>query len=261
MNDARVIERCAIERCAAAAWAPGLAREVNGWLVRHTPGVRRRRSNAALPLAPSADTLLAGLPGVEEFYAERGLPVTVQVAPAEDHRDLDQALAARGYREDAPTLVRTAPAALVAGAAPHARTDGARVEEEPSRRWLDAYVTLDGNPGGRETADHVLTRIPAPAAYVSVERDGRAAGIGLFAADGEWCGIFCMATDAARRRQGIATEVLRAGAAWAAERGAGRLYLQVTADDAHRPARELYGRAGFGLSHRYHYRIKDQPGR
>jgi ribosomal protein S18 acetylase RimI-like enzyme len=77
--------------------------------------------------------------------------------------------------------------------------------------------------------------------------------MGLFAADSGWAGVFAMATVPEFRGQGIATEVLGAGARWAAGQDATRLYLQVEEDNA--AAIGLYTRAGFTRSYGYHYRI------
>ncbi len=151
------------------------------------------------------------------------------------------------------------------GCSPSEDTDGMRrpwctlhrpaPAEHPTRQWLDAYVVLDGHENSQEAADQVLSRIPGPAAYLSVERgDHRVVGIGLIVAAPGCGGVFCMATHPAHRRQGIATAILHVGARWAAARGAEELYLQVM-DDNH-AARRLYHRVGFRVSHTYHYRLK-----
>lgn len=99
-----------------------------------------------------------------------------------------------------------------------------------------------------------LTRIPGPAAYLSVEHGGRVVSMGLIVTAPGCGGVFCMATHPAYRRRGIATAILHAGARWAAARGAGDLYLQVM--HGNHAARRLYGLAGFRVSHTYHYRLK-----
>ena len=83
-------------------------------------------------------------------------------------------------------------------------------------------------------------------------RGGRVAGTGLCAVEGAWAGVFCLATAAEARRRGIGRAVLAGLAAWAAGRGASRLYLQVEAGNA--AARALFAGAGFTRSHGYHYR-------
>ncbi|AGZ39874.1 GNAT family N-acetyltransferase [Actinoplanes friuliensis] len=238
----RAVDAWAIELAAAAAWPATEVEKSGGWLLRHTPGVPRRRSNSALP--PPAP---AGLDEVEAFYRARELPVTIQVSPAEHHAQLDAHLAARGYRREAPTLVLTAPA--VAEPPRHATdvTDHSTdVTDHSTAEWLAAYRTLSGD------AIAVLENLPEPAAFVRV--GDRA--IGLFVATGGWAGVFCMATDPRHRRQGLASAVLRAGARWAVAQGVAGLYLQV--EEGNRAARSLYARAGFTSSHSYHYRIAER---
>ncbi|MEU7989464.1 hypothetical protein AB0B56_31820 [Streptosporangium canum] len=58
-----------IERCAANAWPARHIEERDGWLLRHTPGVNRRRSNSALPLTGATPSI----PALEAFYTARSL--------------------------------------------------------------------------------------------------------------------------------------------------------------------------------------------
>ncbi|MGH3244630.1 MAG: GNAT family N-acetyltransferase, partial [Trebonia sp.] len=56
-----------------------------------------------------------------------------------------------------------------------------------------------------------------------------------------------------RRRQGLGTAITAAACREAEVRGLRNAFLQVEVDNA--PARALYGRLGFRVSHRYHYRV------
>jgi GNAT superfamily N-acetyltransferase len=201
---------------------------------------------------------------VEGFYHAAGLPVTVQVSPVERHAALDAALVARGYRREAPTLVLTAPvaavlalhdASVVPGAAAPARP--VVIESGAGTGWLAAYQALNGPADTSAVAGSVVARVPAPTGFARLAVDGRDVAIGLFVADGEWTGVFCMATDPRYRRRGLALAVLGAGARWAAARGCAGLYLQVEQDNI--AARYLYARAAFTHSHSYHYRVSDTP--
>jgi GNAT superfamily N-acetyltransferase len=242
-----------IERHAAQAWPAAITERAGGWLLRNTPGVRRRRSNSALPPPPERRPH-AALEAVEAFYVRRGLPVAIQVSPAEHHAELDGHLAARGYRHAAPTLVLTAPVGAVMTAR-HART--VNITEDPAPAWLDAFVELDGHDDSDRVGKQVFKRITGHTGYASMTVDGQIAGMGLFVAAPGWAGVFCMATRPAHRRQGIAASIIAAGARWAALHGADRLYLQVEAEND--PAKRLYARAGFVHSHGYHYRIAPVP--
>ncbi|MDN3352828.1 GNAT family N-acetyltransferase [Actinomadura sp. DC4] len=232
----------AIERRAFAAWPAGSVREEAGWLLRHTPGVGRRRSNSAVPVSE------ASIEHLEAFYRSRGRPAMVQLGgPA--HAELDARLADRGYVVDAPTSVLTASTADVVAAT---REGSAELRERAD--WLTTFAELDEHTDSALIGEKVISRIAAPAGFISATRDGRAAGMGLFAADSGWAGVFAMATRPECRGRGVATEVLGAGARWALAQGATRLYLQV--EDGNAPAGALYGRAGFVRSHGYHYRIR-----
>jgi GNAT superfamily N-acetyltransferase len=105
------VEPEAIERAAAAAWPAGEVEERGGWLLRHTPGLDRARSNAALPLVAQPDPAVA-----TAWYATRGAPALVQVAPLERRGVLDAALVGAGWEERTRVDVLAARAANVATA-------------------------------------------------------------------------------------------------------------------------------------------------
>jgi ribosomal protein S18 acetylase RimI-like enzyme len=226
-----------IEAHAVGAWPSTRVERAGGWLLRHTPGVGKRRNNSALPSGPAPSVDVA-----EAFYRALGIPVIVQISPVEEHAALDAVLAARGYRHDAPTLVMTATAADVAAADP-----AVVIVPELTPAWRAAY-------GNQAVSEHVLDRITASTGYASVTVGGEIAALGLFVAGDGLSGVFCMATSPGHRRQGLAASILRAGAAWSARQGADLLYLQV--EDDNEAALGLYRKAGFSRSHSYHYRVR-----
>ncbi|WP_148046282.1 GNAT family N-acetyltransferase [Halostreptopolyspora alba] len=242
-----------IERHATSAWPAPISHRVDGWLLRHTPGMRRLRSgNTALPL--SSDGGRPGLAAVEAFYRDRGLPAAIQVSPAAQHTELDTYLSERGYRFDTPVQVLTASADAVA-AAPHPPTWTVRVDDAPTPGWLKAFVDLDAQHDSRALAERVIAEVDLPAAYTRIDDGHRTIGIGAFVGgDDRWAGVYCMATHPGYRRRGVAAAILRAGAQWVAERAITGLYLQVTRSNT--AARALYARAGFAHAYGYHYRLR-----
>jgi N-acetylglutamate synthase len=242
-----------IERLAANAWPAANVQLLDGWLLRHTPGIARRRSNSALP--PSGEALAGRgeiLNEVERFYADRGQPAVVQVSPAELHGRLDRRLAARGYRRQAPTVVLATPIDRVPSAPPADPGLAVSVAGTATPGWLAAWAAIEGRPDAAATR-LVLARIGPPAGFLAATRDGEVVGVGLVVVERGWAGLFCMATRPEDRRRGVASAVARRAAGWAAGRGARQLYLQVEEDN--QPALRLYGRLGFRPSHRYHYRV------
>jgi GNAT superfamily N-acetyltransferase len=247
-----------VERRAITAWPAETAREQEGWLLRHTPGVLRRRSNSAVPPLTGAPAVSAVIDVVEPFYRERNRPVFVQMSTAEEHRELDAFLERRGYERAAPTMMLTAMTADVIAATTSpadviAATPPSVAELAERDAWVKIFTALDEHTDSAAVAEKVISRVVEPAAFVNVSREGLPAGMGLFAADSGWAGVFCMATRPELRGRGIASAILGTGARWAARNDAHRLYLQVEADND--AARALYERAGFSRSHGYHYRV------
>ncbi|WHT20079.1 GNAT family N-acetyltransferase [Crossiella sp. CA-258035] len=237
-------------RLASAAW-PGLhVREVDGWLLRSAGGVTNR-ANSVLAEGEPAD-VEAALAEVERHYARLGQPSVFQVSPDSRPADLDELLAARGYRVVSPVHGQTAaiPEAL---AALGEQTRHPVVTGEPTESWLDLYWAQNGqtDPASRFITQQILAAVPGGYA----ELDGQALVRGALVRD--WVGIFGMWVDPAARGKGLARAVLAGLLRWAADRGATHAFLQVMVDNT--VAQRLYASAGFSTVSSYHYRVLDRP--
>jgi ribosomal protein S18 acetylase RimI-like enzyme len=232
-----------VEELAARAWPAAETLRVDGWLLRHTPSLTRRRSNSALPLGDGSGDLAV----VEVFYASRAARARVQVSPAEARADLDAELARRGWSRNAPTDVLVADVDAVLE---RTKPGAVGLSEQSDPAWVAAWAACEERPDADEHARVVLAGIEPASAYARTADD---LGVGLAVCERGWAGLFCVATAAGARRRGIAGHVVHALARWAAGLGANGLYLQVDADNA--PAQALYARAGFRRAHGYHYRV------
>ncbi|QUH01586.1 GNAT family N-acetyltransferase [Saccharopolyspora erythraea] len=235
-----------VERAAAATWPASTVRPDAGWLLRHCGVLDRKRSNSALPPAV-VDDPAAAAERVERFYAGRGARPVVQVSPLEAHRELDEFLAGRGYAAIARADAMVAGTADVIASAV-AREFAVRLDTGPRDGWFAAGA------GAGRPVEPGLDAVRAPARFAIAFAGPIPVGVGLFALAGQWCGVYCMATAERWRRRGVAGTLLRAGARWAAEAGATRMFLQVEADNP--GAVLLYERVGFARSHGYHYRVR-----
>ncbi|MCI2420164.1 GNAT family N-acetyltransferase [Saccharopolyspora sp. K220] len=235
-----------IERAAVDTWPAETVERVDGWLLRHCGLMKRKRSNSALPPEVVADPA-AAVEQVEGFYAAWDIAPIVQVSPLDRHAELDAFLAERGYRAIAPTDTMFADCARVASAAPTAAFQ-VRFESGPRPSWLVAAEAVGSTP------EPSLDRVPQPVRFAIALHRGLPVGVGMFAVSADWCGVYGMATHPDWRRRGIASSILRAGAGWASEAGAARLFLQVEANNP--GARRCYETLGFVPSHSYHYRVR-----
>jgi len=114
----------------------------------------------------------------------------------------------------------------------------------PPGSWRRMYAIWIGQSLHGERADAVLAHGAVAgdrsqlAGMVTVSRSGDEGSIGLFAVDARW------------RRRGVGNQLLRAAAAWCAERNCTR--LSVVTQGANAGACRAYERAGYALSNEIH---------
>jgi GNAT superfamily N-acetyltransferase len=250
-----------LDALAARATAASLDVPLDGWVLRATADLPFRRSNTVAPNGEVAD-LDAAIAAVERFYGERDLPVRFQLSPAALPPGLDGVLAARGYEVEAPVVIALAETTTVI-ARTEDRAGDARVASGIDEAWVEQYARIHGEDDvWRDRIrgyGHMLGGLGLDTAAAVTGPDPSApVGLGFAVADSGWVGIFGMGTRPEARRRGAATAVLHGLAAWAAEHGAARLYLQV--EDENTAARALYARAGFTDAYGYHYRTRFRPG-
>lgn len=239
-----------IEQLAARGWPAEEVEEVEGWLLRRTVGVHRRRSNSMLPPADpahAARTVELALATAEEL----GFAEVVQVSPAEGHLRLDDDLAGRGMTVSGPSLVLAGPVTA------HAvmPVPGVLVElTELTPEWVEDWADVSGIDGTRETAELVLSQLADRARFATAldSSSGDPLGVAIGVVEGGWLGLFSLAVAPAARRRRAGTALVDALSSWAHARGARRTYLQVEADND--GALAFYAVRRFVIAHSYHYR-------
>ncbi|WP_019202056.1 GNAT family N-acetyltransferase [Tsukamurella sp. 1534] len=224
----RASEIRSLDLARARGWW-SLEREwVDGWLCRAAPGLTGDRANSAAPLHPDAS--LDRLDGVRAWYAERRLPVRLSTS--------DRLL--RG----APALART--------------TD---VLTAPSGGTADAGVVLAASPGAdwlrlSGAAAALAASAEGTVGFASIVEDGETVATARLAvtadaAGTQWGGVSAVTVAERHRRRGLASRIMAAVSARAAEEGAARLYLEVLQDNP--AAHALYAGLGFTRHHSYGY--------
>jgi GNAT superfamily N-acetyltransferase len=230
------------------ASAPPQEANIDGWLIRLSPGKAKRSRciNALRQGTLPLDDLLARC---QQAYDAAGLPLAVRVTPWSQPADLDAHLAAKGWgvfdAADVMVLDRLpsapAPVALQALDAP-------------------AYAALVGaqrRSSGRAIAAHAERIANAPVTYQGFalnDAAGAPLACGQMVVDGDLVGLYDIAS--AAPRQGHGERLCRALLALAHAQGARQAYLQVgSANDV---AQRLYARLGFVFAYRYHYRSPER---
>jgi len=245
-----------LERVADEAWPAPVRERLGDWVLRAADGFTNR-ANSVLPIGDPGRPLEAAVDACEAWYRERGLPPRI-TTPLPLRRDLDRLLAARGWVAQTPVQVQTATLASVLAAiaptGPHGRlasspTATVTLREEPSD---DLLAVVAGRKGGLPAAARGLLTAVRQVRFAEVyAASGRlaAAARGAIVGDGQWLHVGLVEVIEGHRRQGLAQQVTRALAAWAAQLGAGRAVLQVDSENS--PALRLYAGLGFATHHRY----------
>ena len=236
----------AIERATLAAVAPEEVLEIGGWLVGLDPGSIRRAASA-VPLRHDLPHDPAVLDAIEAAYRSRGLSAAFRVADAPGLQAVRDALTARGYGFEQPTLVKTAEVAAVRAVT---SAEPAHVADAPDDAWAAVFLGEGFDPVDGAYRVKALSRSRG-AAYGAVREGERAVAVGAGSYGHGWVSFHGMRTDAAHRGQGFAGRVLAGLAATATERGVDRAFLQV--EEKNTGARSLYRRAGFTPAWRYFY--------
>lgn len=223
----RTSEIRALEHAAALAW-PGTEQSWHdGWLLRAGGGYTSR-ANSAVPLDFSAN--IAAMPGIIDWYAERGLPPWLALP----ERLLPiRAEGTKHTRVMVTDVGVTEPDAVV------------QLLDRPDSAWLSCYR--------RDVPAEVLTAVVDGEVVFAAVRDvavGR--GAVTTAPDGtRWLGISAVRVAADHRRQGHARRLCVALLAWGAQHRATRAYVQVLSDN--HGAITLYHSLGFRLHHHHRY--------
>ncbi|MGW4300172.1 GNAT family N-acetyltransferase [Streptomyces sp. NPDC004376] len=255
-----------LAQVAARAWRPVESERLGQWELRAAGGFTRR-ANSVLPLGEPGLPLDAALLAVRRWYDERGLPAYVQTASGPDGvpEPLCAELERRGWTREVTAELWTGGLAPVAD-----RAEGAGVvlSREADEAWLARYqrkgvsdVALRVLGWGSPRSSEVESGGQPSVWFATVPgAAGEApAAIGRCVVDGRWAGFAAVEVDPARRRQGLATEVMAALARRALEEGASAAWLQV--EESNTGARTLYDRLGFAPHHAYHhYRAPDGSG-
>ncbi|MDB6454017.1 GNAT family N-acetyltransferase [Falsirhodobacter sp. 20TX0035] len=156
----------------------------------------------------------------------------------EGEEALDARLAAAGHAIDDVVVIYEGPVAALAGDSP------AAPEWPPSNDTVEMWAR-SGKVGPPRLA--VMERCLCPKTVIACE-----GGAGFVAVNGDLAVLHALEVAETHRRRGLARDLLRGAATWAATQGADRLALVVSEGNA--PARALYDGAGMRTSGRYYYR-------
>jgi N-acetylglutamate synthase len=251
--NSQTVDRAAVlatEERLVNVWPAVSTMLMEGWVVRFAHGYSSR-ANAASAITPGAGMSAELIEHIEHLYNEAGLVPSVRSTPL-CAPEVEPMLLARGYRIKDEAIMMVAPLNGYADAMAHPEII---IGPSPDQRWLSGIS--DRQEPSKRSADHLLAivgQIRVPAAFATLVIDGQPVGFAMGALDRGWAEIGSVMLDAQCRGKGFGRLLLTALMGWAAQSGAGRAFLQVSADNA--VATGLYRSLGFAELCRYRTLIK-----
>ncbi len=246
-----------VEEACLNAW-PAL-KEIfyDGWLIRLAEG-ETRRTNSVNVMGAGRYAVADKIAYCEAVYRAHGQPTYFRIRSNDDPA-LDALLAARGFRAEDETLTLFMDFASTPPQA--ADRDIEIIGQPPSLEWLAAHARFTGRPVAPIADDgdirrRLLDLVGLPIAFAAArDGDGHIVSLAYGALHDGLVSLQWVATDPARRREGLSRAVLAALMGWARDQGATGACLQVVATNA--PAIALYRQLGFDRElYRYHYRVQ-----
>lgn len=231
------------------ASAPPQEAEIDGWLLRLSPG-KAKRSRCVNALAEGRLPLNQVLDRCEQVFAKSGLPLIIRITPFSQPADLDRRLQNMGWFEfdAADVMVRTSLDGLPSAPALRA-VDGVRYAGIVGKLRGSTQVAIDAHA---ERMRHA----PRPyQGYVLEGAAGELLALGQIVVEDDIVGLFDIFTPPEQRGHGHALQLCNALLREARSQGAYQAYLQVGTENT--AAKRLYARLGFEFAYRYHYRSKD----
>lgn len=229
-----------LELAAAATWSPDVTAYVDGWKVSSNGGFSRRLNSATA--VGQAETSLDAKRSVTRWLSERGAPLVVRVTPLTDPTTAESC-ERNWYLEARDETIVMTRRIDDSEAAP----DVAKVDPLDGAFVAEFFSLNERQPEDGGTWPQLVGRVVPDATGLWVE----GAAVGFVAVSGSLAFIYSVAVESAERRKGLGTRVMAAADAWAAERGARSMAVQVLGTNT--PACGLYERLGYTEAYRYHY--------
>ena len=223
---------------------------LDGWILRAAGGYSQR-ANSVLAAGPLERDLQDAIAAAEDWYAKRDLQPCFQVFEGVHPVELLEALVSRGYQE---VEGYDLPAQVFVAANPEAVADpDVQLAPHPPEDWASEWLQMCGDPVSySRLVNDILVASPAASkAFATLMVDEEPAAVAYGAITDGMLGVFCVDTDPAFRRRGLARRVIGSLHSWGKEHRADGAYLQMWRDNS--AARPLYEGMGYTLLDDYTY--------
>lgn len=247
------VDDAILEAVAARAWTAHEQLTLGPWLLRASEGFSLAANSVAV-LGSANGEQSALIEQAETFYARHDLPARFRLSFAERHRALGTELQERGYAHDeaGDSTVMLCPLRMLRSVAPPERDGRVAISDTPTPEWIDVWwAAQEAEASLREPATELLWDLRGRCGFAAHISGGEVVATGLGVIEGEWVGMFCLATKPERRGQGSARRIVGALATWGIAHAAQTAYAPVPDHDV--TARRLFDGLRFSPAYRFRY--------
>lgn len=237
-----------IEEHLYRAWPALQTRHYDGWILRFANGYTRR-ANSINPIYSSSLDIDEKIKFCESQY---GVKTIFRLTPVTFPEDLDSELAARNYQRESEVTVELLE---LDGFTPVTSDKTVLEFEALDHEWFTAHVSLNNIPPVHVTTlREMFSSINAEGHFFGIKQDDKYVCVGVGVLDGDYVGLFGIATAQKYRKQGYAEALVNHILNWGKSNQAKYAYLQVVAEN--KAAISLYKKLGFKQAYQYWYRVK-----
>ncbi|WP_293786437.1 GNAT family N-acetyltransferase [uncultured Aeromicrobium sp.] len=223
-------------RITSRGWPAVHSAPLGEWELRAAHGFTGRANSAAVHGDPGVP-FAAALHAIITFAERHGVPPAAQVVVGSPWHERFLEAGWKPLRDARPGAI-----VQVADLAAALPDPDVQIEPSAGEAWLARYGRVDDPAVARAVLEG-----PERVGFAMLED----VAIGRVVVTGEWAGLAAVEVAAEHRRRGLARRIVAAALAWAAQRGADKAYLQVSADNI--AALRLYEHFGFTTHHEYVY--------
>jgi len=238
-----------IEELSMNAWPSLQTILYDGWVIRMSDGYGNR-VNSVNPIYPSKIKLEEKLDYCDELFTRHKLLTTYKLIGCEEHRAIEDKLEKMNYQKIHETSIQVCDIHQA-----HNDYEGIITGDDFCEPWIDSVAEFNHIeekyiPVFRK----ILANIAVDKIVVHKEIGNEIVGCGYGAIQNNYAGVFDIVVKEDQRGKGYGREIVETILSRAAERGAGRSYLQVMINNL--AALHLYAKLGYREIYRYWYRKK-----
>ncbi|MFW9915700.1 MAG: hypothetical protein ACFFGZ_08815, partial [Candidatus Thorarchaeota archaeon] len=188
-----------LEKIAFNAWpAQERVNVGGGWIFRATSGITRR-ANSVFPIHELVGIdVEGGIKKAIEFYRRRNLIPRFQMTKASQPHGLDKILEDANFTKELCVSIQEV---TLGSLVLNESKIEVKLHSRPNVAWLGTYASCgEFDRFSLEKRKSIMERVTQAKVFATALVDGQAVGVGIGVCEGDWLGLFALATLQKHRR-------------------------------------------------------------